>query len=126
LPGVIQFIILAFRYGIKQSIGTASSKNYVNIILERYNLKQYIPYLVSGDDIINSKPDPETWLKCAKLLNLSPDKVIVIEDGIAGLEAAQKAGMHTIYIGSNMLYQADICIQNFNDLSISKLEKLCN
>jgi len=60
LPGVIQFIIQAFHYGIKQSIGTASHKDYVDIILERYELKQYISYIVSGDDVTKGKPDPET------------------------------------------------------------------
>ncbi len=63
LPGVIQFIIQAFHYGIKQSIGTASHKDYVDIILERlerYELQQYISYIVSGDDVVNGKPDPET------------------------------------------------------------------
>ena len=126
LPGVIQFIIQAFHYGIKQSIGTASHKDYVDIILERYELKQYISYIVSGDDVIKGKPDPETWLKCAELLKLPPNKIIVIEDGIAGLKAAQKAGMHSIYIGANPLYQADICIKSFDDLDIYKLAELCN
>jgi len=45
---------------------------------------------------------------------------------MAGLKAAQKAGMHSIYIGTNPLYQADICIKSFDDLDIYKLAKLCN
>ena len=121
---VKKFIKEASEAGIQQVIGTASKKKYVEIILKRYKLYQYFSHIVSGDDVKRGKPDPETWLQCAKLLNLPPNKIIVIEDGIAGIKAAKKAGMPNILISSQKTRKANICIQNFKQLSISDLKTL--
>ena len=51
------------------------------------------PAIVSADDVENSKPDPETFFKCADQLNVPYDNCIVFEDAPKGVEAAANAGM---------------------------------
>jgi beta-phosphoglucomutase-like phosphatase (HAD superfamily) len=62
------------------------------------NIRHYFKAVVSADDVVNSKPDPETFLKCAEILNVHPQNCIVFEDAPKGVEAAQNAGMHCVII----------------------------
>ena len=56
--------------------------------------------MFSSKDVPNGKPEPDLFLKIAKLFNVEPDKVMVIEDSIPGIIAANRAGMHYIWCGS--------------------------
>jgi beta-phosphoglucomutase len=48
--------------------------------------------------VATSKPDPETFIKCAQLLNFAPEDCIVFEDAPKGVEAAENAGMKTVVL----------------------------
>ena len=54
--------------------------------------------IVSADDVKNSKPDPETFLKAAELLGVDPSNCIVFEDAPKGVESAQNAGMKCVVL----------------------------
>ena len=54
--------------------------------------------IVSADDVTNSKPDPETYLKCADRLSVDPADCIVFEDVPKGVESAERAGMQSVVI----------------------------
>ena len=60
--------------------------------------KQKINYIICGDQVKNSKPDPEIFLKAAKGLNVKPENCIVIEDSDAGIIAAHSAKMMGIHV----------------------------
>jgi beta-phosphoglucomutase-like phosphatase (HAD superfamily) len=49
--------------------------------------------VVSADDVAVSKPDPETFIRCAAALGISPADCIVFEDAPKGVESAKNAGM---------------------------------
>lgn len=82
------------NYGkIPMSIGTGGSKISSGLILQATGLKQYFNIVVTSDDVIKHKPEPDTFLKCAELMGVAPEFCQVFEDGNPGIEAARKGGM---------------------------------
>jgi beta-phosphoglucomutase family hydrolase len=78
---------------IPMSIGTGGSRKSSELILKTIGMSQYFNILVTADDVTNHKPEPDTFLKCAELMNVAPEFCQVFEDGEPGMNAASKAGM---------------------------------
>lgn len=83
--------------GYKLAIGS-SSRN-AGFILERIGLKDSFDALSDGNNISRSKPDPEVFLKAAEMLGEAPAELLVVEDAVAGIEAAKAGGFHSAAIG---------------------------
>ena len=83
--------------GLKLAIGS-SSKN-AKFILERIGLGDYFDAISDGTNISRSKPDPEVFLKAAEYLGIDPAKCVVVEDAVAGIDAAHAAGMYGVAMG---------------------------
>ena len=83
--------------GLKLAIGS-SSKN-AKFILERIGLADYFDAISDGTNIARSKPDPEVFLKAAEFLGLEPADCLVVEDAVAGVEAAHAGGMKVAAVG---------------------------
>jgi len=77
--------------------------------------------LISADDVVNGKPNPEPYLKGAKALNMDPAECLVIEDAPAGISAAHAAGMKVIALTTtypaSALQQADAIIPALADIT---------
>jgi beta-phosphoglucomutase len=98
LPGVESILGELKKRSIKIAIGS-SSKNSPSI-LERIGLGTCFDTTSDGNDIENSKPDPEVFLIAAKRLSLLPEECLVVEDAGAGVEAAIAGGMSVLAVGS--------------------------
>lgn len=98
LPGVMDFTKELRKNGVKLAIGS-SSKN-TPIILKNIGLDTYFDGVADGNQVANSKPDPEVFLLAAKLVGVAPKDSIVVEDADAGVEAALAGGMSVIGVGS--------------------------
>ena len=85
------------EYGLKLAIGS-SSKN-AGFILERLGLGNFFDAVSDGNNITNSKPDPEVFLKAAEFVGEKPEDCLVVEDAKAGLEAAIAGKMDCAAIG---------------------------
>jgi beta-phosphoglucomutase len=83
--------------GLKLAIGS-SSKN-AKYILERIGLGDYFDAISDGTNISRSKPDPEVFLKAAEYLGIDPVRCVVVEDAVAGIDAAHAAGMYGVAMG---------------------------
>src|SRR4029078_4639566 len=88
----------AKQQGIKLAIGSAAIPFNIDFVLDNLNIRNYFSAIVSADDVAISKPDPETYLKCAQELGVDPAHCIVFEDAPKGVEAAANAGMNTVVI----------------------------
>lgn len=82
---------------IKVAIGS-SSKN-TKFILERVGMINDFDAIADGNDIKKSKPDPEVFLVAAKRIGLAPSECIVVEDALAGIDAAVAGGFFPVAIG---------------------------
>ena len=83
--------------GLLMGIGS-SSKN-TKFILSRIGLGDYFDKISDGTNITRSKPDPEVFLKAAEYLGLEPKDCLVVEDAVAGVQAAHAAGMDAAAVG---------------------------
>ncbi len=78
--------------------------------------------IVSADDVVHGKPDPECYLKAAAKLGVVPPEAVAIEDSPAGLEAARRARVRVIGVASthdaSALTQADLVVGSLVDLKV--------
>lgn len=98
LPNVMNILEILKEKGVKIAVGS-SSRN-TPFILEQIGLKGYFDAVADGNQIENSKPDPEVFLLAAKKMNVPPERCLVIEDADAGVEAAVNGGMKAFAVGS--------------------------
>ncbi len=81
--------------------------------------------LISSEDVRAGKPDPEGYLTAAELLRAVPARCLVVEDSIAGVEAARRAGMSVLGITTTLppeQLDADVCISDFSSVRVDKEE----
>lgn len=101
--------IKAFPSYFSCAIGSASPRSFVEFVLHMTRLRKHFDVIIGGDMVTYSKPHPETFLLCSELLEIKPEKCIVIEDGKSGIIAAKTAGMKCIgYTGHVSLQE---CIE---------------
>jgi beta-phosphoglucomutase len=96
LPFAEELINFLKEEGIKIAIGS-SSRN-TKTILKQIQMNEMFDCIVDGNDIGNSKPDPEVFLLGSKKLNVKPCNCLVIEDAVAGIEAAKAGGFIAVAI----------------------------
>jgi len=110
-------------------IASSNTRNVIQTVLERTNLEKYFNFIVDRDDVTNSKPAPDLYVKACKQLNLAPEDCIVFEDAINGIKSAKLANCKCIailtkYFVKNDLNEADLVISNFNEINLKKLKEL--
>ncbi len=93
MEGLQQLLDQSKAAGIKMAIGSAAIPFNIDFVLTNLKLYKYFPVVVSADDVLISKPNPETFLKCAELLGVEAKDCIVFEDAPKGVESAYNAGM---------------------------------
>ena len=93
---VVADVVRKYHTILPMSIGTGSTRSGAQKTLEIVNMQQFFDVVITADDIKNPKPHPETFLKCAELMGVNPKECVVFEDGILGMQAAEKAGMMVI------------------------------
>ncbi len=98
LPGLNDFLERAYQQGILMAIGSAAIPFNIDFVLDNLNIRHYFKAIVSADDVVLSKPHPETFLKAAQLLNIAPADCLVFEDVPKGAEAAANAGMQAVIL----------------------------
>ena len=122
VPRVLNYLIEK-----KQPISLGSASKNARTILERVDLIKHFNAIVDGNDVSKAKPDPEVFLIAAKLLNIDPKDCIVFEDSVAGVEAANKAEMISIGIGSKeVLGHAKYVFNDFTEISEDFIKTLIN
>lgn len=114
-PKVRRVLDELHQRGYRLAIGS-SSKN-ARFILERVGLLDTFDAISDGNNITHSKPDPEVFLKAAEFLGEDPGRCFVIEDAVAGIDAAKAAGMRAVGVGDAMRYdRADHSLEDFTEL----------
>ncbi|RTE54420.1 beta-phosphoglucomutase [Arenibacter aquaticus] len=105
------------------ALGSAS-KNAIPI-LKKVKLLDFFDVVVDGNQVSKAKPDPEVFLIAAKKMGLTANDCVVFEDAVAGLQAANKAGMISIGIGdAKVLFDAQYVFSNFTEMDNSFLNSL--
>ena len=98
ISGLREFLEKAYQMGVPMAIGSAAIPFNIDFVLDNLDIRHYFSAIVSADDVLQSKPHPETFLKAAGLLNAAPQDCLVFEDVPKGVESAQNAGMRAIVL----------------------------
>jgi beta-phosphoglucomutase len=123
LPGALSTLHELRNRGIKTAV--ASNSRNAEAIIKQVKIEHLLDAVVDGYQIENSKPDPEVFLLAATKIDVPPPHCLVVEDAIAGIESARRAGMKALGIGTKArLPNADIVVPNLSAISIDDLLKL--
>ena len=122
-PGVKELIGKMRSHGKK--VALASSSKNAKAVIDLLDIASLFDEMVDGTMIVHTKPDPEIFLLAASRLKINPTDCLVFEDAEAGVEAAIRAGMKCVGVGSpeqlgkaNLIVKrtADFDLKNFNTL----------
>lgn len=114
---ILEIIDYSIQNGIKLAVASSSKYDHINSILEICNIKQYFDVVISGENFVESKPNPSIYFTTLDKLNLSANQCIAIEDSYSGIEASTNAGIPTIgYFDSRLPL--------FNDKANWKVENM--
>jgi HAD superfamily hydrolase (TIGR01509 family) len=96
--GLFNLLELLKKLNIKTAVATSSSRATAEKMLILSEVLPYFDYIVCGDEVKKSKPDPEIFLIAADKLKCLPENCIVLEDSEAGIMAAYSAGMRPLLV----------------------------
>jgi beta-phosphoglucomutase len=115
VPGVIQF--LERHQNLPIGLATNGEPANVDLVLTGTGIRKYFKAVVTGHEVNRPKPHPEIYLKAANLLEVSPERCVVFEDSLTGIEAARAAGMRVAGLTTTLatLSDVDYSIPDFLD-----------
>ncbi|SMC81440.1 beta-phosphoglucomutase [Moheibacter sediminis] len=118
---------LKFIKSINGKIVLGSASKNAKPILQKVGLIEFFDAIVDGNDVSKAKPDPEVFLIGAQKVNVNPLECVVFEDAVAGIQAANIAGMLSIGIGDKAtLNEADYIFTDFTQITNEFLQNLEN
>jgi beta-phosphoglucomutase family hydrolase len=86
-------IVRRYHGKLPMAVGTGGHREAVERTLEIIGLKKYFDIIITANDVNSFKPHPETFLRCAELMQVEPEFVEVFEDAELGIKAGIEAGM---------------------------------
>jgi len=98
LPGLLHLLEQAHALNLPLAVASAAPPENVAFILDELDLRRHFKAVVGGHEVKNGKPDPEIFLKAAGILGVEPEKCLVFEDALAGIEAARRAKMDAVML----------------------------
>ncbi len=97
-PGLLALLDYLDEQGIARAVASSSDRRNIDKMLTAAGLSTGFTATVAGDEVQNGKPAPDIFLRAASLLNVTPDRCLVLEDSEAGARAAVAAGIPCIIV----------------------------
>jgi HAD superfamily hydrolase (TIGR01509 family) len=117
LPGAAEWVRRLLGEGWLQAIASSAPRANVDVVLEVLGMASFFQAVVSAEDVTRGKPDPQVFLTAAARLGVQAPACIVVEDSPMGIEAARRAGMHSIGVRRNgRLDAADLAVPSLDQL----------
>jgi HAD superfamily hydrolase (TIGR01509 family) len=91
-------LLQSLRGEVKLGLASMSDRAVIKHMLKMTCTEPLFAVVVTADDVVNPKPSPEVFLKCARKLKCSPKKCVVVEDSVFGVKAAETAKMRCITV----------------------------
>ncbi len=98
IKGITQIILFLKQKGLRLCVATGTKRFLVKETLRILGIQNVFDVLVTGEEVQSSKPDPEVYSIAIKKLKLKKENILVIEDSVAGVLAAKRAGLKSIAI----------------------------
>ncbi len=130
LPGAIELIKSLRQHRIKMAIASSAPPENIHLIIDSLGIEPYFEAIVWGREVTEGKPSPQAFLLAAKKLGVTPQNCVVIEDAVAGVAAAKRAGMKCIAVtNTNLrekLSEADVVVDSLEKVNVDSLVRLFN
>lgn len=121
---------------LKLAVVSGAIRSEVELVLNRANIAKYFTVIVAGDEITSSKPEPDSYLLAVERLNqqyfglnLQPSQCLAIEDTLAGIQAAKRAGIGVVGVANTYPFhilqrQANWTVDYIYDLEIDRVQQV--
>lgn len=126
MPGAVELVRELQSHGIKTALVSASPRNIVDAVLDNLG-HDLFPFSISSDDVVNTKPHPDAYLKAANISQSDIANCLVFEDSLTGMKAATSSGAYLIAVPHLVTIQESArvrVIKSLTQLSHAKLEQL--
>ncbi len=127
LPGVRDWLERLKAAGVSQALASSAPPANIDALVDELGLRSYFQTVVSGE-ALPGKPDPALFLQAARELGVAPAGCVVVEDAVAGVEAARRGGMKVVAVATTSpveaLSTADIVVDRLDQLPPDAFERL--
>ena len=106
--GVLEILSFLKEEGYPVALATSTSRPSVESHLKRSGIKQYFDYIITGDEVKNSKPSPEIYINACRGLGVSTENAIAVEDSFNGIRSAFSAGMLPVMVPDTVMPDEEI------------------
>jgi beta-phosphoglucomutase len=124
LPGVRPLLEGLAAAGFRQGVGSSAPRGNLDLILRLTGVGQFFDAVVSMEDTQRGKPDPQVFLVAASRLGVEPQRCVVIEDAVAGVQAAKAGGMKCVGVTFVGHHPAEKLAAAGADLVVPTLEQV--
>ncbi|MBK5133671.1 MAG: HAD family phosphatase [Candidatus Lokiarchaeota archaeon] len=107
---------------VKMGLASMNNRDFIDFMLRKFDLSNIFDSVITANEIINAKPHPEIFQKCAKQLYVIPEKCVVFEDSVFGIQAAKQARMSCIAVLTGV-YNTNEVKNKFPDIVVNSLEE---
>lgn len=117
--GALNILNYCKKHDIKMAIATSTARDKQTKVLTKLGIIDYFDYMVFGDEIKNSKPAPDIYLKVYEHYNIDKDEMIIYEDSKNGILSAHNAGIRVVYIKDIVDVEEEVtslCYKQVKDL----------
>ena len=125
IPGFKMFFNEVKKSDLKYAVVSGSSREIIEVTLGKVGVLKDFKIYLGKEDYEKKKPEPDSFLKGAKILKVKPSECLVFEDAVVGVRAAKAAGMKCVALTSTTLKEnlkgADLFINNFTGLDLKNL-----
>ena len=121
-PGAIALLDAMAERDIPGALASSSRMVRIHACLDRHNVLPRFQAVVSGENMVNSKPAPDIFLEAARQLHAAPEACLVLEDSKNGLMAGRAAGMRVCMVPDLLPYTEELA--PFCDWVVENLEKV--
>lgn len=120
----LKFVIESlYNSNIKVSIASAGSVKNIEKFINDTDVKKYLDFYLSGEELKENKPNPEIYIKASDKMNIKKESLLVVEDSVLGIKSAKRAGLKVVALKPQDNYSVD---QSEADLIIDRLRNLLN
>lgn len=98
MAGLMKLLDALERAGIPKGIATSSARVLVDPCLTPFDLQKRFQFILTAEDILHGKPNPEIYLKAAQRFGIAPSEMMVLEDSHIGCRAAAAAGAFVVAV----------------------------
>ncbi|MFP3908687.1 MAG: HAD family hydrolase [Archaeoglobaceae archaeon] len=122
LPGALESLDLLNNH-FKIGLASSGTRKYLEMVVDRFDIRKCFQVIVSGDEVEYGKPHPEVYLTASRKLGLNANECLVFEDATHGIRSAKEAGCKCIGVKNpntppQDLSEADMVLNSLEELTI--------